>query len=110
MKGRAELFGLVAHEFNTKFLAGAKAFVGLDRIAGDADYLGVQSLELRHGSRKVARLHRTGRRVVLRVEIKHHPAAALGLQIKVACRGGAFDVDDGFSDLKHCQFSKSQNF
>ena len=83
-------------------LAGAKAFVGLDRIAGDADYLGVQSLELRHGSRKVARLHRTGRRVVLRVEIKHHSAAALGLQIKVACRGGAFDVDDGFSDLKHC--------
>jgi hypothetical protein len=50
--------------------------VGLDRVRTDAEYYCVDSLEPREGVAKAARLDRSARGVVLRVEEEHDLPAA----------------------------------
>ena len=68
----ADRLVLVRNQLERERLLGLEVFVGLQAVAGHAQYDGVGSLELRDVIAKVLALRGAARRVVFRIEIDHH--------------------------------------
>ena len=66
----------VGNERERQIVLLLELLVRLDRIGADAEDGRIESLELREGVAKLARLYSSTRRVVFRIEVQDHRSAA----------------------------------